>query len=262
MRPADKLPMFGKRKSSSVLVGTASKQLKLVPKSLEQSKDPKKDLSKEPSKEPSKELSKGSKDLPSLDELALAAVVVSVVSAQHRRLLRDAVAQLDLSLFKPLKTQWGESKRLQATFGAEDCLIKRYNFSRLDNPILKATGNLLTLLEQAAQQLQAELKAVIIHVNYYPKGTAAGCAAHQDDEDCIDQEYPIIGYQVGGPATFHVWSGRPEGRPGASVVLDESQSYMMPAGFQLVNWHSVTRSKVGEKGVCRYNITFRVVRTH
>lgn len=106
MRPADKLPMFGKRKSSSVLVGTASKQLKLVPNSLEQSKDPKKELSKEPSKE----LSKGSKDLPSLDELALAAVVVSVVSAQHRRLLRDAVAQLDLSLFKPLKTQWGESK--------------------------------------------------------------------------------------------------------------------------------------------------------
>jgi hypothetical protein len=238
--------MFGKRKACSALIGKASKQLKVTPNSLEHCEKPiKTRITK--AKCPS-------------DDLALATVTVSMVAAHHRGLLRDAVAALDLSQFKPLKTQWGESKRLQATFGSEDCVIEHYNFSRLDNPILKATGNLLTLLKLGAQQAQAELKFVIMHVNYYPKDTAAGCAAHQDNEDCIDQKYPIIGYQVGGPATFHVWSGRPEGRPGASMVVDESHSYMMPAGFQSANWHAVTRSKVGEKGVCRYNITFRVVR--
>jgi hypothetical protein len=196
---------------------------------------------------------------PTPDDLALATINMSVVPVEHRALLRDAMAELDLSVCKPLKTQWGETKRLQATFGTADCVIKNYNFSRLDNPILTATGTLLTLLEQAAQQLQAESNSVIMHINYYPKGTAAGCAAHQDDEECIDQAFPIVGYQVGGPATFHVWSGKPEGRSGASVIIDESQSYVMPAGFQLVNWHAVTRSKVGEKAVCRYNVTFRVV---
>ena len=239
--------MFGKRKACSALVGKASKHLKVTSHGLEQSQKPSKTRITEV-KCP-------------LDELALAAVTVSKVTAHHRCLLRDAVAELDLSQFKPLKTQWGKSKRLQATLGTEDCVIKSYNFSRLDNPILKATGNQLTLLKLGAQRAQAELKFVIMHVNYYPKGAAAGCAAHQDNEDCIDQQYPIIGYQVGGPATFHVWSGRPEGRPGASMVVDESHSYVMPAGFQSANWHAVTRSKVGEKGVCRYNVTFRVVRT-
>lgn len=188
MRVADKLPMFGKRKSSSVLVGTASKQLKLVPNSSEQSKDPKKELSKE--------LSKWSKDLPSLDELALAAVVVSAVPAQHRRLLRDAVAQLDLSLFKPLKTQWGESKRLQATFGAEDCLIKHYNFSRLDNPILKATGNLLTLLEQAAQQLQESPKLSSCTSTITPKAPQPGAQRTKTTRAALTKSTQLSGTRL------------------------------------------------------------------
>lgn len=226
------LPTLGKRKAFSTMVAMPQQKVKRVPLS---------------------------KALLTLDELALASVDMSPVPFQHRTILRRAMAELDLSKCKPLKTQWGESKRLQATFGTADCVIRRYNFSRLDNPILPATGNMLALLELGAQRLQVNSKSVIGHINYYPKGTSAGCSAHQDNEECIDQAYPIIGYQVGGPATFHVWSGRPAGRAGASTVIDESQTYLMKAGFQQHHWHAITRTKSNEKGTCRYNITFRVV---
>ena len=45
---------------------------------------------------------------PTLDDLALATINMRVVPVEHRALLRDAMVELDLSVCKPLKTQWGE----------------------------------------------------------------------------------------------------------------------------------------------------------
>jgi hypothetical protein len=190
-------------------------------------------------------------------------VIIDFVPAKVQSQLREACDSLDLTLFKALKTQWGESKRLQATYGTQHCEISSYKFSRLDNKIIPASGALLALIESAAATMKVTPNKVIAHVNYYPENTSSGCAAHQDDEHCIDQRYPIIGYQIGGPATFHAWSGPPGDRPGAKVQICADQYYVMPAGFQLNNWHAITRNKMAEKNAWRCNITFRaVVATH
>jgi len=193
------------------------------------------------------------------DRNALCSVDISTVPDDLMSNLCTAVDGLDLSLFKTLTTQWGSGKRLQATFGTNQCEIDSYKFSRLDNVIIVASGPMLSLIEHEARRMGVNANKVIGHVNYYMEGTGAGCGAHQDDEACIDQHYPITGYQVGGPATFHVWCGPPGDRRGATATIHENQRYVMPPGFQLSNWHAVTRNKVTEKKQWRCNITFRVV---
>jgi len=122
-----------------------------------------------------------------------------------------------------------------------------------------ARGALLGLLEMYAQRCGVDVSACIVHVNHYPAGTQAGVDAHQDNEPCIKQAYPIVAYQQGGSAMLHIWSGKPKGRPGASVEISETQSYVMPPGFQTNNFHAVVRRRKKHVEQSRLSFTFRVI---
>lgn len=193
------------------------------------------------------------------DEAALSQVAIEQVPAHITKLLKEAADELDLRELKPRDTPFGQTKRTQATYG-HHCAILAYSFSKHQSPILEAQGPLLDLIQMYAKERAVDLSACMVHVNHYPAGTQAGVDAHQDDEPIIDQAHPIVAYQTGSSAMLHVWSGKPKGRAGARVEISESQSYTMPAGFQLANFHAIKRQRKRHVATSRISFTFRVVK--
>ena len=192
------------------------------------------------------------------DEAALKEIQIENVPECVMKLLQAAAADLNHEDIKPRQTQFGLTKRTQGTFGS-NCKRPHYLFAKHQSPITEARGAMLELLENFAKERDVDVSRCIVHVNYYPEKTQAGVDAHQDDEPIIDQGHPIVAYQTGGSAMLHVWSSKPNGRAGACVEISESQSYVMPAGFQDKNFHSIRRHRKKHVEQARLSFTFRVV---
>lgn len=125
-------------------------------------------------------------------------------------------------------------------------------------------GRRTRFVNKAAEEHGLPAERVMAHVNLYPKGTQSGIMWHQDDEDVIDQRFPIIGYSVGGPAMLLLSQCNPkEAKSDPTPFKFEhksSQSYTMKAGFQTFGSHAVTRTKKSEKETERVSLTLRVVK--
>jgi alkylated DNA repair dioxygenase AlkB len=183
-------------------------------------------------------------------------VKVSPISERQEALVKQIVATLpkDLEMTKrPFP-----SKRGQGTFGWL-CEKKNYSFSGLLNPIRPASEPMQELIKAYAEEVGVPTNRVMLHVNDYPEGTAAGCGAHRDLEH-IDQTKPIHGFQCGAPAKLCVWHGEPKvaaERHGAKLEIKASDMYRFLPGMQQVTAHAIER----KKGPRRVNITLRVCDT-
>lgn len=206
---------------------------------------------------PPRKKAKGAED--EADEVALKGVVIKDVSNDVAKLLQAATEGLNHEDLEPRKTQFGFTTRTAGTFGSQ-CVHDEYVFARHKSLIREARGALLQLLEMYAGQRGVHVSECIAHLNYYPVESQAGIDPHRDDEPIINQRHPIVAYQTGGSAMLHVWSGKPNGRPGACVEISEGQSYTMPAGFQQNNLHAIIRRRQKHRE-SRRSFTFRVVNT-
>jgi hypothetical protein len=193
------------------------------------------------------------------DEVALKEIVIADVSNYAANLLQAATVELNHEDLEPRKTQFGFTARTAGTFGSQ-CVHDEYVFARHKSPIREARGALLQLLKMYAEEREVDVSECIAHLCFYKEKTQAGIDPHRDDEPIINQQHPIVAYQTRGSAMLHVWSGKPNGRPGACVEISEGQSYTMPAGFQENNFHAIIRRRQKHRE-SRLSFTFRVVNT-
>jgi adenylate kinase len=186
------------------------------------------------------------------------------LTAETKTLLQAAVNELKglpENCWLQTKTGFLVSKRTQLTVGFA------YPFAGLkNNPGISYTlvPAVKRFVKEVAQQHALPADRVMVHVNLYPKGTQSGIMWHQDNEEIIDQSFPIIGYSVGGPARLLLSQCNPKNAKNDpnpyTFEHESSQSYAMKAGFQDFGSHCVTRAKKSQKDTERVSLTLRVVK--